>query len=523
MKIFSCVWICIFCISFSQFASGQITFQKAFDLGPGYERATSIVQVADGGFIFSGPTNQFGTTGGQDSYVVKTNAFGDTVWTRYLRHQGDNGLLGSILTSDSNYVACGMMMFTDTTAQVLYLIKMNLNGDTVFAKAYGDTISINWGYCIQQTSDSGFVLCGSTNYPGAGNGKIYLMKTDANGNLLWDKSYGDPFPNVANSLQQTNDGGFIIAGRSFPNGCCLLKTDVNGNVNWFKTYQGNDFYSVRQTPDNGFIMCGRADSFGAGSLDGYVVKTDSLGNLQWTKTFGGSSIDAINDVCLTFDGGFLFVGGTWSFGAGGSDVYVIKTDASGDTLWTKTYGGLGNDNGAAVKQTSDGGYIIAGSTSSFRSDPYDDSYIIKLDSLGNSGCFEGETQSIITNPIIQVMQPTIPEFSGNALVFSIDSTYVTSGCAVMPDCITLSSKDAALNNPFIVYPNPTSGKLRISSSELLINIVRIKILDFIGKELFTEIVLQNKIEMDIRFLSKGIYFLEVQTEKGSIVKRFIKE
>jgi len=250
---------------------------------------------------------------------------------------------------------------------------------------------IDEGYSVQQTTDGGFIIAGYT-YPSDANlTDVYLVKTDANGNLLWSRTF-DGGGNIDRgySVQQTSDGGFVVVGETFSftasyTDVYLIKTDVNGNLQWSGTIGGNsnDYgYSVQQTTDGGFIIAGSTSSSGAGADDVYLIKTDANGNQQWAKTYGGSGSEGGSSVQQTADGGFIIVGSTSSFGAGGDDVYLIKTDANGDTLWTKTFGGDRNDVGKWVEQTTDGGYIIVGETYSF-APAFTDIYLIKTDTNGD--------------------------------------------------------------------------------------------------------------------------------------------
>ena len=203
-----------------------------------------------------------------------------------------------------------------------------------FIKTYGGT-SDDYGYSVEQTADGGYIIAGQTTSFGAGNSDVYLIKTDASGNTTWTKTFGGAYSDVARSVQPTADGGYIIAGYT--------------------------------------------ESFGAGSYDVYLIKTDTT----WTKTFGGTSHDYGYSVEPTADGGYIIAGSTRSFGAGIDDVYLIKTDAIGNATWTITFGGTDFDYGQSVRQTSDGGYIIAGYTSSFGAGFYD-VYLIKTDANGNA-------------------------------------------------------------------------------------------------------------------------------------------
>ena len=164
---------------------------------------------------------------------------------------------------------------------------------TYFAKTYGRT-KYDYASSVQQTSDGGYIVAGYTGSFGAG-GDIFLIKTDASGNVIWAKTYGGTGYEEAFSVQQTSDGVYIVAGYtySFGAGCrdiFLIKTDANGNVQWAKTYGGTDYdraSSVQQTSDGGYIVAGYTESFGVGGSDVFLVKTDANGNIQWAKTYGG--------------------------------------------------------------------------------------------------------------------------------------------------------------------------------------------------------------------------------------------
>jgi hypothetical protein len=229
--------------------------------------------------------------------------------------------------------------------------------DTLWTRTYGG-ISTDYACCIQQTNDRGYIIVGATWPNGSEYRDIWLIKIDSVGNILWDTTYGGPESEVSGraGVVQTDDGGYIITGytRSFGQGSgdvWLLKTDSRGDTLWTRTYGGVNFdggNAVTQTNDLGYVIVGATESFGAGGYDVWLIKTDSLGDSIWTKTFGGPLHDGCGSVVQTSGGGYILAGGTYSFGPGGEDLWLIKTNSSGDTLWTRTYGGSNYDIGYEV-------------------------------------------------------------------------------------------------------------------------------------------------------------------------------
>jgi len=259
---------------------------------------------------------------------------------------------------------------------------------TTFQKTFGGSVG-DIGYGVQQTTDGGYIIAGETSNFGAGDKDVYLIRTTATGDTLWVKAYGGANDDIAYSVVETYNGGFIIAGATYSFGAgsvdvYLILTDANGDIIWTKTYGGNGLdwgYSVHQATDGGYVVLGQTQSFGQGFYDIYLIRTDSFGDTLWTKTYGGSLNENAKSMTLTEDGGYIITGFTGSYGIGSTDVYVIKTDSMGDTLWTRTYGGTNQDVGYSVKNATDGGYIILGETQSFGAGS-SDIYMIKIDSLG---------------------------------------------------------------------------------------------------------------------------------------------
>ena len=271
-------------------------------------------------------------------------------------------------------------------------IKSTYQPPIEWTKTYGGS-KIDYGNCIEQTSDEGYVFVGAYNRNAytPWRGDVYLVKTDSLGEEEWHQTYGVSYnENVGKTIQQTSDDGYIITGYTgytYHIDGYVIKTDASGNLLWSKTYGGFDYYdsllSGWETEDGGYIFTGWSQTYSAGSADVWLIKTDSNGNELWNKSYGGSDLDGGSYVQETTDGGFIVVGSTVSFGTNGySDLWVIKTDGSGNEQWNKTFGGIDNEEAYCVQQTNDDGYIITGYTASYGAGN-GDIWLLKLDESGD--------------------------------------------------------------------------------------------------------------------------------------------
>lgn len=258
-----------------------------------------------------------------------------------------------------------------------------------FTRAYGGSDQ-DVARSLVQTNDGGYALAGSTNSFGSGGSDGWLVKTDVEGNKQFTQTYGGSNDDGTDAVVQTPDDGFALAGytASFGSGSTdfwLVKTDVNGNKQFTRTYGGSDddgACSLVETSDGGFALAGHTDSFGSGDSDFWLVKTDVEGNEQFARAYGGKSSDAAYSLIQTLDGGYALTGWTESFGASNSDVWLVKTDAIGNTQFTRTYGGGEGDEAYSLMQTLDGGYMLVGWTKSFGSNSRD-VWLVKTDAVGN--------------------------------------------------------------------------------------------------------------------------------------------
>jgi hypothetical protein len=367
----------------------QVAWSRTYG-GNSIDVAYSAQQSSDGGYIIAGYTYSktwvpppLGGGGGGSGYwipsfnfwLVKTDPAGNQQWSKTYGGTDDEWAHSVQQTVDGGYIIVG-----SERAGAL-LVKADASGDMQTLGIYrgGDPWSDSRAYSVKQTSDGGYVIAGCTNAFGWGGYDFWLVKTDASGNMEWNKTYGGTWDGYARSVQQTADGGYILAGdtryfHASSSDMWLVKTNSTGDMQWNETYggKGDDVaYSVQQTTDGGYIAAGYTNSFGAGGYDFWLVKTNSTGDMQWDKTYGAKGEDMAYSGQQISDGGYIAAGSTRSFGAGMEDVWIVKTNSSGQMEWNKTQGGTGDDVAYSVQQTSDGGYIAAGYTNSSGAGDYD--------------------------------------------------------------------------------------------------------------------------------------------------------
>ncbi len=401
---------------------GAITFTETYG-GSEYEDAGAATQTADAGYIFVGSTQSYGA-GYWDAWLVKTDANGTMEWHNSFGGVNAESAKSVQQTTDGGYILTGSTQSYGAGSHDIRLIRTDAFGDSIWTKTFGGT-----GYdvvsTVLQTTDGGFILSGQTSSFGAGSTDFWLIKTDENGILEWDETFGGGQADEAYSVQQTTDDGFIITGltESFGAGdrdVWLVKTDENGTEEWNQTYGGTESdiaFSVQQTADGGYIIGGETQSYSVGEYDVWLIKTDETGNEQWNNTFGGTSEDKAFDVKQTNDGGYILAAWTWSFGAGIGDAWLIKTDAGGTQEWEQLYGGSNNDVARTVEQTSDGGYVIGGTTVSYGAGE-GDFWLIKTNSTG--GMAQDPEIEINTNEFaVEMMTDTT--FSNSFTISNISS------------------------------------------------------------------------------------------------------
>jgi hypothetical protein len=449
------------CISLLLFISlSSLEAQLTFEKTYGsdlFEEAKSIRQTSDGGYIIGG-TN-----------LVKIDAEGIIEWTKPYPSEFANP------TNDQGYIL--VKKGDDIT-----FTKTMLNGDTIWQTYYTEGSWANEGEYIEQVDDGGYIVAGRfQSVTGSG---MLLLKLNSQGNKVWRRTFTEPtsasFCNGF-SAQQTLDNGYIIAGTTQVNfydstrhtDVFIVKTDTLGAEQWRKYFGGDaddSGISVRQNSNGNYFIAGTSNSYSQGTgSDLYLIKLNSSGDSLWTKTFGGTLDESAGGLWPTLDGGCVVVGQSNSFPSGDSNGYIIKTDEDGNTMWTKIYGLSGDEGFYFVQQTSDSGFIISGYTNSIGSGDKD-MWILKTDSLGN-----------------------IDEVSA------------------------LSDYSNSIN--YTISPNPSDNVFHIDANPSNpLAPIHIEVYNQIGMKILDQ---QNKRSISLEGCAPGLYFVKVSFEKQSLVQKIL--
>ncbi len=342
-------------------------------------------QTYDGGYIITGSYSN--DPYDHDVWLIKTDSNGSLIWEKtYGAGSYEQGYCVQ-QTFDEGYIIIGRTSSYGVGSSDVWLIKTDISGKMLWDKTFGGK-SIDLGHCILQTSDLGYIIVGETFSFGAGEGDVWLIKTDVNGNMIWNKTFGGTLTDRGLSVVLTTDGGYIITGYiEFPDDVVnydevlLIKTDENGTLEWKQAFGSGRGKYVVETNDGGYIISGYA--FGSGNKssfsDVWLIKTDENGNKEWSKTYGWSEDNLGFCVKQTNDGGYIITGHAQSYpnGVQYDEVLLIKTDENGTLEWKQTFG---DGRGQCIATTADGGYIVTGYTYSYGADA--DVWLIKTDENG---------------------------------------------------------------------------------------------------------------------------------------------
>jgi len=315
--------------------NGNIEWDEAFgENGP--DIANSIIQTRDGGYAVAGFIWTI-YVGEQDIWIIKLGENGNKEWEKTFDKNKNDVAYSVIQTKDGGYAIAASTGFKLWGEANCWVIKLDAKGNIEWENSFGGT---GWDeiYSIIQTKDGSFVTTGYVWSKGAGRGDVYVAKLNKRGDVVWDKTFGGSENDEAHSIIQTEDGGYVVTGFTVSEDTgdrdiWVIKLDKDGNKVWDKTLGGTSedwANSIIQTKDGGYMVAGWTSLMGAGKTDVWIVKLDKRGDLVWDKTFGGSENDEAHSIIQTEDGGYAVAGWTKSKGAGNSDVWVLKLDENGN-------------------------------------------------------------------------------------------------------------------------------------------------------------------------------------------------
>jgi len=439
-------------LTLALFSRGQNTLEKHY--GDAVDcSGINVIQTFDNGFLITAaknPVSQFEA----DLFIIKTDALGDTLWTRTIPLE--SGKIGKgIQTSDSGF------LFTGKTGIYLFLTKLNKLGELLWTEKFGFYTTYAFGRSVIESSDHDLYVVGEYFIGVTACCAPLVLKTDQSGNLLSPFSLPYAEHGRTYDIVETPDSNFVISYSSIESGPPipqLAKVDKIGNTLWHKEYDPYCECHVNLTHDNGFIISGSEVSYGTP----YLVKTDSAGNVIWNKNSAGYSVFN-NDlkVTPTNDDGYLMTGGS---GDPSGDLKLLKINSAGDSIWGRVFGGSGDDFGRSIITTNDNGFAIVGYTTSFGS-AFKEVYFLKTDSLG---------------------------------------------------LITSIRKYPKRENVIQIFPNPFSVSTTVQISEAYKNLT-LSVLNSFGKEVRQFKNMDgSSITMDRGDLPGGIYFLQL-SQKNKII------
>jgi hypothetical protein len=455
-------------------------------------------------------------------------------------------IAGRVLSANGNVT--GNKGVTD-----FWIVKLNPSGNMIWQKALGGSNNDRC-YSVDLTNDGGYILTGSTasnngNVSGNhGDLDCWVVKLDENANIQWQKCLGGTGWDEAWSIQQTTDGGYIVIGRTGSNNgdvtglhssldVWVVKLSSFGDVEWQKALGGSLLdigYSIQQTQDGGYILVGESNSIDGdcsglhGSSDFWVVKLSSEGVLEWQKMLGSSSLDRPNSIINTNDGGYAVFGQiSWNDGDvsehfGGFDFWIAKLDAFGEIQWEATYGGSSEEFGTSITQTEDNGFVLTGGTQStdgqvIGNDGGADLWIVKIDPLGNLIWQKtlGGTQDEMAHSVIQSIDGGLA-IAGYARSNNgdVSGNHGSTDFWVVKLAPVTSTTTAPTAIPLNLYPNPAQNWFRLNLP-ITESGMQISITDAQGRVVLVKTIRSDE-RMDVFGLATGVYTVSVVSMSGQM-------
>jgi len=341
----------------SSLAPSPVEWERFFG-GPFLDEGMDLTRTPDGGYALCGILRPRESVVSSDAWLIKTDSDGNEVWGRIYGGPRYDGFSAIQVTRDGGYILTGSTLsFTPDGSQAAWLVRTDSSGRELWNRTYGNRAG---GASVLQTTDGGYMVAGSS------SGDAYFFRTSPDGTLLWEQRFGGAATDTASSVIMTLDGGFLLTGTTLSFGigggrermAWLIRTDGNGNEVWNRTYGKNRINygtALQEIPGSGYIVAGWTDPYPApGNRSVFLFRTDALGSLLWEKIPGDHGLDQASQVQVTPDGGFLIGGISWT------KAFLQKTDSEGNLLWDSRYGAAYNSHFNAADLALDGGYIAVG-------------------------------------------------------------------------------------------------------------------------------------------------------------------
>ena len=457
--------------------------------------------------------------GAVESCLITFDEYGNLLWDKiYSNISGYYASRYGTQTADSGYVFTG---YADNGDEIT-LQKTDHEGNIQWMKNFSGPMNSGSGEWVEQTHDGGYIITGGLPDSGSYTGDV-LMKTDALGNILWSKSFGE----VGGwCVREMPDGGFAVAGNTYSGSFYkyLLRTDSSGNLLWHKVYpvpsNTGSAFSFCLTADGGFAIATKADGLGAGSTDVCVIKTDSSGHIEWIKAYGGPAQDYATSIQQTSDGGYIVSGTTFSFGTSLTyDLYILKIDSAGNIFWNKTYGdGTESEGGPygliRAEETQDSGFVISSSASYSGNDIQ--IILVKTNASGFSGCNEGNPPTITTTLSIQETDTLLAE-SNLAVGVSNPTITVDTMGHVETICESIGIDELRSQAALKIFPNPFHESAKLNSPFMMHN-AQLRIYNTMGSLVREEEISNiNSYILQRDDLGDGLYFYELLTPDSQLI------
>jgi hypothetical protein len=513
--ILSGIFSLVFIFSFS-----QTTFQKIYG-GIHDDEGTIVKQTFAGGYMIGGSTNSYGA-GGYDYYLIKTNSLGDTTWTKTYGTADDELLCSAQQTADGGYVLGGTAYNYSNYNQFIYVVKTTSTGSLSWSKTYF-LMKYTWTTSVQQTQDGGFIVSGYCDSVAGPTPYQYsfLMKLDASGNITWNKIYLiNGYCSIQSQVKELSTGGYVMTGgcenANSTNDVMVIRTDAAGNIWWVKAFDTGNYefgFDIVQASNGDFVLIGETESQTTG-VEMYVLRISNLGALVWSKKYNNINYGIYPRSIIADANGNFFIAGFKYSTADGSG-FVSKIDQSGQLLSTSIYGLNVFCGFTSSDFTSDGGMVMAGAIS-YATTPTDSGslYVVKVDGNGNSGCNQTTFAFATINQVTATTTPTV--ILSNGIAPQNIATLVGSGCMIMDGC-SVGIEERENNSDAKVFPNPFSEKATIEvSGDFTNEKSEFELMDVNGNIVRDFYFTGNTTEIQRENISSGIYFYRI-TSKDQII------